>query len=377
MSQDEIEEALSRERPAVARQGAQSHLLMIGLLSAGAVALLAYINLGGESKAAAPIKVVDEAFPRLSEAPKVVLPPVSAPPVVAQLRGPEARVERTAYDAQRELELMRSQMEEREEWRREAERRRRSPVVVVDNSKAEELGQRNAVPSVNGPILADFGGPLGAVEDEELSGPERFASRAGAEGVETSRVSWIADPGYTITQGTLIKAVLETAVQSDLPGFARAQVSEDVYSFDSSKVLIPKGSKLIGKYQSGLRRGQSRVFVIWQRVIRPDGASIQIGSPGTDELGAAGLPGELDTHFFERFGASFLLSLIDGGLDVAKARAADNDNSTIINEGGQGFSRASEIALENSVGIPPTVRVDVGAKIQAFVARDLDFRDRR
>jgi len=379
LDMEENEDRLSRERPAVATGAAKKNALVGGVFAGCAVLAVAYIYLSGSSTAAAPpIKVVDEEFPLSTRAP-ISLPPVAAArePQMAPA-APPPPVERNAYAAQLELEKQRQAMENREKWERMAEQRRRSPMMLFDSStQAQGDSGRSPIPVSNGTVLADLGAPLGGMDTEELSGPERFASRAGAEGVETSRVSWIPDPSHTVTQGTLIKAVLETAVQSDLPGFTRAQVAEDVYSFDSSRVLIPKGSKMIGRYQSGLSRGQSRVFVIWQRVITPTGASIQIGSPGTDELGATGLPGELDTHFFERFGASFLLSLIDGALDVAVARAADNDNSTIINEGGQGFSRASEIALENSVAIPPTIRVDAGTQIQAFVAKDLDFRDRR
>ena len=72
-------------------------------------------------------------------------------------------------------------------------------------------------------------------------------------------------------------------------------------------LLIPKASRLVGQYKSGLVRGQTRLFVIWTRVLRPDGASILIGSPGTDLLGRAGVEGDLDTHFFKIFGSSVSL----------------------------------------------------------------------
>ena len=110
----------------------------------------------------------------------------------------------------------------------------------------------------------------------------------------------------------MIPAVLETALDSDLPGYTRAVVSRDVRGFDGSTVLIPRGSRLIGQYKSGVALGQSRVFVIWTRVIRPDGVSVQIGSPATDPLGRAGLDGKVDNHFFTRFGGSILLSVMNG-----------------------------------------------------------------
>jgi len=174
----------------------------------------------------------------------------------------------------------------------------------------------------------------------------------------------------------MIRGVLETAIQSDLPGFIRAQVSDDVYSFDGAKLLIPKASRLIGQYRSGLVRGQTRLFVIWTRVIRPDGASIAIGSPGTDTLGRAGLSGDLDTHFFKRFGASVLLSLIDGAIarEIEQARTQP-DNSVAFENSADALNRAAEIALDNAINIPPTIHVDQGTPIQVFVAQDLDFQD--
>ena len=181
--------------------------------------------------------------------------------------------------------------------------------------------------------------------------------------------------GYTITEGTVIPGVLETAINSDLPGMVRAINSADVYSHDGSQLLIPKGSRLVGRYQSDVRRGQSRVFIIWNRILRADGMSILVNSPGTDPLGRAGLEGDIDTHFFQIFGAAILLSILDGGLDVAieMARQQGDDNTMIIqNESGLG--RAGEVALQDSIQIQPTIHVDQGTRISILVARDLDFR---
>ena len=171
----------------------------------------------------------------------------------------------------------------------------------------------------------------------------------------------------------MIGGILETAIQSDLPGMVRAVISEDVYSFDGSHLLIPKGSKLVGRYRSGVTRGQSRIFVIWNRMIRNDGVSVNISSYGTDTLGRSGLNGEIDTHFFERFGSSVLLSMIDAGLKIGVNAMDDTDSATVALETGDDFSRASEIALENSIAIPPTIHVDQGKRIKVFVGKDLDF----
>ena len=225
--------------------------------------------------------------------------------------------------------------------------------------------------------LAAAGDAAGLAGDATVSQQEQFANRVGSTQVPTVEADFIASRSQMIAQGTTIRGVLETAIQSDLPGFVRAEVSHDVYSFDGSRLLIPKASRLVGQYKSGLVRGQTRLFVIWTRVLRPDGASILIGSPGTDLLGRAGVEGDLDTHFFKIFGSSVLLSLIDGAIDVAveRARRSGGDSNTTILQDSSSLNRAAEIALENSINIPPTIHVDQGTAIQVFVAKDLDFRN--
>ncbi|CAN7250435.1 type IV secretion system protein VirB10 [Phenylobacterium sp. LjRoot225] len=177
----------------------------------------------------------------------------------------------------------------------------------------------------------------------------------------------MGDLGLVIPQGAVIPAVLETAINSDLPGYTRAIVSRDVRSFDGRTVLIPRGSRLIGQYRSAVSLGQSRAFVIWSRVTRPDGVTVQIGSPGTDQLGRGGLTGDVDRHFFTRFGGSILLSVLNAGV----ASIAKGPTTTVaIGSPGQAAAAASLVQPES---VPPTIKVPQGEAIRIFVARDLDF----
>lgn len=169
-------------------------------------------------------------------------------------------------------------------------------------------------------------------------------------------------------QGTIISGVLETAINSDLPGFTRAVVSRDVLSFDGKAVVIPRGSRLIGQYKSAVALGQTRAFIIWTRVIRPDGVSVQIGSPGTDELGEGGLAGEVNRHFFRRFSGSILLSVLNAGV-----AAVSRTPSTQITIGSPAAAAGAASAAELGDAIPPTITVKQGEAINIFVARDLDF----
>ena len=171
----------------------------------------------------------------------------------------------------------------------------------------------------------------------------------------------------------MIPGILETAISSDLPGMVRAVVSENIYSFDGFSLVIPEQSHLIGQYRAGLVNGQSRVFIIWTRLIRPDGVSINVGSYGTDALGRSGLAGDVDSHFFERFGSSVMLSMIDSGLQAAANSTKNPSTTSVAINTGNDFSSAAAIALQNSINIPPTINIDQGARINVFVGKDLDF----
>ena len=176
----------------------------------------------------------------------------------------------------------------------------------------------------------------------------------------------MSDRATTVPQGTLIPAVLETAFNSTGSGFARALVQRDVYGFDGSRVLIPRGSRLIGEYKSDTAPGQKRAFVTWTRLIRPDGVTIAIGSPTTDPVGVGGVRAKVDSHFFERFAASFLQTAMLIGGNIAARSVGD---SVVVALPGS-FPNATPTPATQ---IPPTLSVRQGTSISVFVARDLDF----
>ena len=191
-----------------------------------------------------------------------------------------------------------------------------------------------------------------------------FASRIGGVGGGPAQARADINPQTTVTQGTMIPAVLETAINTDVPGYVRAVVSQDVRSFDGSRVLVPRSSRLIGQYQSGLQGGQKRAYVIWTRLIRPDGISVALASPATAFDGSAGLKGDTNSHFFQRFGSALLLSVV-GGLS-----AIGTGGTSLVIGGGESAAAA---AVNQGNHIAPTVRVRQGEPIRVFTARDLDF----
>ena len=245
--------------------------------------------------------------------------------------------------------------------------RRRAPAVVVDLGGA----QRDVVLAQAGPTAGaglGAGAPGPANQRPQLNDTEQFAKRVGDEEPERARAVPMRNPRTIAPQGTIIPGVLETAINSDLPGFTRAVVSRDVLSFDGKAILIPRGSRLIGQYKSAVALGQSRAFIIWTRVIRPDGVSIQIGSPGTDELGRGGLNGEVNRHFFRRFSGSILLSVLNAGV-----ASIGQTPSTQISIGSAGQATGLATSALQGDTIPPTIKVAQGEAINIFVARDLDF----
>jgi type IV secretion system protein VirB10 len=219
--------------------------------------------------------------------------------------------------------------------------------------------------------------PKGAVGGnppaQGLNADERFVARIEG-GPEPARASatLLHNQNTLIPQGTTIAAVLETALNSDLPGYARAVVSRDVRGFDASTVLIPRGSRVIGEYRSAVSQGQRRAFVIWTRVLRPDGVSIMIGSGGGDTLGRAGLAGQVDTHFLERFSGAVLLTVLNAG---ATAVAGVPSTEVVVGSAGAGAMSglAAPLAAFTPADIPPTIKVAQGTPLLIFVQRDLDF----
>jgi type IV secretion system protein VirB10 len=245
----------------------------------------------------------------------------------------------------------------------------RSPTVVVDlgdGSSPAQSGMQLAQAALT-PSAAAMAGP-----ESQLSADEKFAARVSSSAAGTARATQLHDLSRIVPQGAIIPAVLETAIDSDLPGSVRAVVSRDVRSFDGAQVLIPRGSKLIGQYRSAVAIGQTRAFVVWSRLITPTGISVDIGSPATDTLGRGGLDGEVNDHFFRRFGASILLTVLSAGTNAVAANNSGGSNTLVIGSPAQATSVA-DIALQKQIDIPTTIRVLQGTPVQVSVARDLDF----
>ena len=175
-------------------------------------------------------------------------------------------------------------------------------------------------------------------------------------------------------KGAFVDCTLETAIDSTFDGMVTCIGASDIYSADGKVVLLERGTKYVGEKRGELKQGQARVFVLWNEARTPTGVVVNLASPGTDQLGRAGLPGFIDTHFWDRFGAAILISVIDGTLQALAASQHGGTGGTAVVLNPQGSREVMTEVLKSTIAIPPTVVKNQGDRIQVLVARDVDFR---
>ena len=213
---------------------------------------------------------------------------------------------------------------------------------------------------------------------------------------DTVKATEVNNLNRTIIQGKIINAVLETAINTDIPGMLIAIVTRDVYAEQGVDIMIPKGSRLVGNYASAIKGGQTRVAVMWKRLVRPDGIDIKIDSVGVDQLGRSGVAGDVYDNFWRKIGNAFLVSYV---VPVAAAEAAkkatntktsdnkkteNSDGSTTTTTSGdpvaqaitdstKQFSDITKGMIQDSFSTKPTITVDQGTIINILVQKDLVF----
>lgn len=231
--------------------------------------------------------------------------------------------------------------------------------------------------------------PAPASEDEKSKADEapqkRDANEAWAKnqgkaykpGTASSLRAEAPSGKHMLMQGTILSGVMQTSLNTKLPGQVIVRLTQDVYdSIRGSTLLLPKGTKLIGAYNTDVNDGQTRVMMAANRLIYPSGVSVQLGAmPVSDATGKAGVPGEVNNYWMQRTGAALLLALI--------ASATQPDNVTTVSLGGQQQSSAQQAAspvgevlgehLERVKTIRPDIDVAPGAKVSLILERDLDL----
>ena len=237
-----------------------------------------------------------------------------------------------------------------------------SAVTTVGTAR----GTASAEPSASAFVIDT--GPADGPNAQTAGAAQRPGSPATSVDDAPVRAAYLRNRTDVMPVGTLIPAVLETPIDTARPGLVRAVVSSDTRGFDGRRVLVPRGSRLVGEYQAEVRGGQNRVLVTWNRLIRPDGVTMRLASPAADELGGAGVPGRVNSFFFQRFASAVLQSALTVGVNLASRP-------------GRGSVIVGLPAVNNSVGqqllpnndLRPKITVKSGAMVNVFVARDLDF----
>lgn len=334
----------------------------IGLMVVGALALaflLIMAALGSDDE------VVEETAlePLNIEAAASADDPAELDTSALGVRPPETtKTEVPTLDSETSEQAMTAAERRRAEYeKRVAERQaledsmRRAPVLVTSNNGS---AARQVASSVRGD-----GAPAVAAE-RTLSGLEKSLQGRAIRRIGASEQ---LNRNFTVEAGAQIPCVLQTALDSTLSGLVTCVVSNDIRSATGQVVLMEKGTRIIGEYQGGLRQGQARVFVAWNRAVTPQGVAMELASPAADSLGRTGITGDVETFFWKRFGGALLLSIVgDAGNAVSNAVSGAREITNVPD------SVASE-ALRGQGNISPVLRAPQGTNIVVLAAHDLDF----
>ncbi|MBC8720017.1 TrbI/VirB10 family protein [Ochrobactrum sp. Marseille-Q0166] len=244
---------------------------------------------------------------------------------------------------------------------------------TADNQQVASVAGTNA-DAANGLNLPAETPPLDSgsaqnMQDRKLAFVNAEADR---RTVSADRVQEKASP-YIVQAGTVIAAALMTGIKSDLPGQITAQVTEHVYDSPTGRhLLIPQGSRLIGQYDSQVAFGQSRVLLVWNRLIMPDGTSIVLERlQGADPQGFSGLEDGVDHHWGQLFKAAALSTLLGIGTEIGSSND-ENEIAKAIRESAQDTAAdVGQQIVRRQLNIQPTLTIRPGFPVRVIVQRDL------
>lgn len=197
---------------------------------------------------------------------------------------------------------------------------------------------------------------------------------------DASSAQFINHPDALLVRGTYVRCVLETRIVTDIPGFTSCVVTEPIYSINGHSLLLPKGSKISGRYDTDANG--PRVAVIWDRITTPNGIDVNMASPGVDNLGGAGHSGDYDAHWPSRVSAALMISLISDAFKYAGEK--NGPRTTTVSNGlitqapfdsntARTMERLANQALNRSISRPATVTINQGTIVNIYVAKDIDF----
>ena len=253
----------------------------------------------------------------------------------------------------------------------------RSAVIEFAIESPEPLKEEGSLPNINiGPDLSKL--QTERISDDINKQPEKKAFLS-----ENPKKNYNEDilkepiSKYEIKAGGIIPGVMLTGINSDLPGTMTANVREDVYDTVTGRILlIPKGTRVIGKYSSSISFGQSRVLVVWQRLIFPNGKSINLENfEGADMSGYSGLVGTVDNHTLKLFQGVILSSILGAAAGIIDDNGNNNNNNSWRNNAGRGAGEEivtiGEAIASRLLAVQPTIKIAPGSRFNIMVNSDL------
>ncbi len=330
-----------------------------------------------KEKPKAEVEILDKpAVPEIPSLPdgavvapaEIVLPEVTPPPAAALQPGQQLLPAQGGAAPQQQA---RTDAEKKEEAPKEVNPRY-APIVVfsggAESAPALGVGYEKNIVNLNED-------DIGKLEKSKVT-------------VKTTRVG---DRVHSITQGKLLTAVLETAINTEIPGSVRGIISRDVYGESGNEVLIPKGSRLYGSYGSKISKGQGRVDISWSRLIRPDGVDLAISFSASDQFGRSGIAGEVNNKYGSVVAGSLLTSVLAvgsaaamgkilGGNTAVSTTTSNGATTTTGTAANQAIADVTKTIIDtvgtvvgNSIDITPTITVPQGTKITVIVNADMNL----
>ena len=295
------------------------------------------------------------------------LPPEAAPVAVEPDLPPLPVVEDTAPSAA-SMMAMPTGMPERQEL---SLRERRMLDMATTFGEGANPGAIAPAEAAD-PGMAQYAALMG-------QGQAPVAPREPPDGVTSAKPLY--NPNTLLLRGTYIRCVLESRVITDVPGYTSCVVTEPVYSVNGKRLLLPRGSKVMGSYNSDAIIGE-RAAIVWDRITTPTGMDVNMRSPGTDMLGSAGNPGHYSAHWAQRISSALLISLLSDAFKYAGAKNGPQETAVVNgaiyqnpyeSNTARTMERLANMALDRNMARPPTVTINQGTILNVYVARDVDF----
>ncbi len=233
------------------------------------------------------------------------------------------------------------------------------------------------MPSIDAqmPNMAEIAGLGGGSDPNMQAKKEKFTSKSGNFDFLDSQLQH-ARSEKEIKAGTVIPAILANSINSDLPNMINAVVSEDVYdSISHTHIIIRKGTKLNGIYDSNLSFGQNGLAVVWNRLVFNDGSTFDLGSmSGADQSGNSGFRDKVNNHYGRTFGSAILVALIGSGMQLSQPKnrtsTANDAQETITANMAQQTGNTAQGVLNKNLNVQPTITIKAGYRFNVMVNKD-------